>query len=490
MKLKLLSIICLLAYTLSASAAEEFEICGLSITDELAAQGNLVPTLNALEGVEATGVITYNSATQTLVLENAEITYTPDHEDEVIYFTKEATDFTIQLIGTNKLTNAYANAANAIVFPKNNHPNVTITGEGSLEVTSNNWYAVSLFSGKLYIHDTTVTFNGDIADNSNIGGTLEIKNATVTVSAVHSLGDIVLSQCAIVEPEDAIIKPHLWYMEERYYDIYKKGMDKIVIKPTESLTQFETSDGIKYAIKNATAKTAMAVSNSYHLYPSRNYNVQPQVSYNGVTYSVTGIADYAFGNTYVTNVTIPEGIWIIGDYAFEYCSFKKFVVPSTVNHIGDMAFAHCSELTDIELKEGLETIGNQAFLLCTGLTTVTIPSTVVRMVNSFLKCYNLETVIVKRQEPAEINYDTFSPSVYNEATLVVPDGTIEAYKAANNWKNFQHIIEQSAYNATSITEPSADAANSGQWYDLQGRHIPAQPMMKGIYIQRGRKTIR
>ena len=491
MKKKLLSLICMLTLTLSANAAEEIRICGLSITDELAAQGNLVPALNALDDVVAKGTVTYNSATQTLVLDNAEITYTPDHDDEVMYFTQDATDFTIQLKGTNKLINAFDGYANAIVFPRGYNLNVTITGEGSLEVTSKQWYAVSLFSGKLKILDTTVTFNGNVADNSAIGGTLEITNSTVTLTGAGRLTDIVLNQCAVVEPADAVIRPYVWD-DSYYYDIDKNGLGSIVIKPTSTLEQCQSWVSVYYAIKSSTEKTAMVVANDfYRMYRSHEYYIQPVMNLASGSYRVNEIADYAFNGTYVTNVPMAESnIERIGNYAFQQCNLKTVTLPSTVKHIGTRAFAQCSELTDIELNEGLETIGCYAFYQCLGLTTVTIPSTVNTMVNPFLKCFNLKTVIVKRQKPVDILYDTFPTNVYNDATLVVPDGTVEAYKTAKNWKNFQTIIEQSAYDAAlGIAATSAAAPSAGHWYDLQGRCLPGKPTKRGLYVQRGRKFI-
>ena len=43
--------------------------------------------------------------------------------------------------------------------------------------------------------------------------------------------------------------------------------------------------------------------------------------------------------------------------------------------------------------------------------------------------------------PPVIDYDTFTSTVRSNATLRVPQGTMEAYKAAQYWKDFQHIEE-------------------------------------------------
>ena len=63
-------------------------------------------------------------------------------------------------------------------------------------------------------------------------------------------------------------------------------------------------------------------------YKDTNYNsysgdivIPKSVSYNGTTYSVTGIGEWAFkGCSGLTSVTIPEGVTSIGERAFVGCS--------------------------------------------------------------------------------------------------------------------------------------------------------------------------
>jgi hypothetical protein len=55
--------------------------------------------------------------------------------------------------------------------------------------------------------------------------------------------------------------------------------------------------------------------------------------------NVKEIYNYAFYYTYITGVTIPEGVTKIGPYAFQLCKLKgKVVIPSTVTSIGTRAF--------------------------------------------------------------------------------------------------------------------------------------------------------
>lgn len=55
--------------------------------------------------------------------------------------------------------------------------------------------------------------------------------------------------------------------------------------------------------------------------------------------TVTKIADYAFYRSYITGVTLPEGLKTIGKHAFSYNYIKdQVIIPSTVTSIGSNAF--------------------------------------------------------------------------------------------------------------------------------------------------------
>lgn len=65
-----------------------------------------------------------------------------------------------------------------------------------------------------------------------------------------------------------------------------------------------------------------------------------------------------------TSVEIPEGVETIGDNAFAGNNFTEIVIPSTVKSIGKYAFSTkntLNEVTTLILPEGLTTIGNRAF---------------------------------------------------------------------------------------------------------------------------------
>ena len=99
--------------------------------------------------------------------------------------------------------------------------------------------------------------------------------------------------------------------------------------------------------------------------------------------SVTTIGKQAFGKKKLTSVVIPEGVETIGQGAFTANLLTTIKLPSTVKKIDSMAFAANNNLSKVELNEGLEFIGQRAFMKDSSLTgEITIPSTVKTVMTS------------------------------------------------------------------------------------------------------------
>ena len=216
--------------------------------------------------------------------------------------------------------------------------------------------------------------------------------------------------------------------------------------------------------------------------------------------SVTEIGKYAFEDcSSLTSITIPDSVTEIGKYAFYGCSSLTTVtIPDSVTEIGSNAFRSCSSLTSVTIGNNVTTLGTNPFYGCSkltefngkfasadkrclivngvlnsfapaGLTEYTIPDSVtvigdwafedcssltsVTIGNSvteigyyaFQDCTNLKEVFCKPITPptgASWMFDTNA----TDRKIYVPasddDSIINAYKAANGWKDYADYIEE------------------------------------------------
>ena len=139
------------------------------------------------------------------------------------------------------------------------------------------------------------------------------------------------------------------------------------------------------------------------------------------------IKDSAFSDcTGLTSITIPGTVTSIGDFAFSGCTgLTSMMIPDSVTSIGEQAFSGCDGLTSVTLPfvgsaagetvnthfgyifgvvpaslktvvlTGGSVIKDSAFSDCTGLTSITIPSTVTSIgASAFSDCVSLTNITI------------------------------------------------------------------------------------------------
>lgn len=82
-------------------------------------------------------------------------------------------------------------------------------------------------------------------------------------------------------------------------------------------------------------------------------------------------------NNTILQVNLLDGVTTIGRSAFKNCvGLTSVTIPSTVFSIGVGAFSDCSGLKSISIPNSITVIEGGAFQNCTGLTSIIIPSSV------------------------------------------------------------------------------------------------------------------
>ena len=137
---------------------------------------------------------------------------------------------------------------------------------------------------------------------------------------------------------------------------------------------------------------------------------------------------------------------------------KNTVIPDDVASIGDNAFLNCTGLTSVSIPISVTSIQAGAFEGCTGLTSITIPNSVTslgtnRLIGGLSFIYNneigggsnLTSVTVEIIDPSVAPGDNTVFTDVENAILYVPKGCKTAFEASDSWNNFKEIVETDSY---------------------------------------------
>ena len=282
-----------------------------------------------------------------------------------------------------------------------------------------------------------------------------------------------------------------------------------------------------YAFWGCSGLTSVTIPNSVTSINDYAFSGCSELTSVTIPNSVTSIGNYAFsGCSELTSVTIPNSVTSIGDYAFQYCSgLTSVTIPNSVTSINDGVFNGCFGLTSVTIPNSVTDIGNFAFRYCTNLESITIPNSVTYIGYGAFHCYHPDWYVNGNDGslsefnsmnfiPPILGQDPYSPSdncnnypffdtLYTNATLNIPIGSLEEYKSADGWKEFMNIkevdfggVDGVEEDAVSVSAKEGSIVVSGtdnaaiEVYNLSGQlvysgtdnviNVPS----KGIYIVR------
>ena len=122
--------------------------------------------------------------------------------------------------------------------------------------------------------------------------------------------------------------------------------------------------------------------------------------------SIATLQEYAFANcTGLSNITWYTGMSSVPKYAFYNTGITSLIIPNTITSIGIRAFENCDSLTSVTLSSA--TLNTCAFANCDNLTTINLTnsSSYALGVTSFEGCTGVTTI-------------TTSDTTFDGATLV------------------------------------------------------------------------
>lgn len=181
------------------------------------------------------------------------------------------------------------------------------------------------------------------------------------------------------------------------------------------------------------------------------------VDADGQRYRVVAIDSYAFYYTNLTSVNIPDGVTSIGSYAFYYCEKLTSVnIPDGVTSIYCSAFHGCNSLTSINIPDGVTSIGEWVFAECSSLTSINIPDSVTSIdYAAFIECSSLTSITIP-DGVTSIGREAFRDC--SSLTDVYYTGTEEQWNditKGSNWK--EYVPSTCIVHCTDGDIPIADA---------------------------------
>ena len=271
---------------------------------------------------------------------------------------------------------------------------------------------------------------------------------------------------------------------------------------------------------NATASSGLPVRYSYALVPrvESAYRV-PQIEGNNITFPQNGmyllVAIQDGNNEYaaatdtldVCAISDDEGLMYINGIYYKYTddgSALKVVrgynpyrgkveIPATVNgfpvtEVDGLAMYACYYLKELVIGDNVKICGHEAFGASINLCNVTLPVADVEFTHNWMfNCdRGIREIHCRSSIPYVVDEGIFNGAVdYDKCILYVPVGTKQAYRNAEVWKYFTHIVEENV--STSISNINVE--KKGVWYTLQGVKLFAKPNIPGVYIHNGKKII-
>jgi len=170
---------------------------------------------------------------------------------------------------------------------------------------------------------------------------------------------------------------------------------------------------------------------------------------------------------------------------YRNASLKKITLTDVPTEVFDNEFYGCTSLTDVSIGDGVTEIGDYAFSGCTSLDKFAFGENVTRIGDeAFSDCAAMTELTAEPITPPTCGTQALDDINKWTCQLYVNAASIDAYKAAEQWKEFFFISEEPT---TAIKAVAVDRSKSNKIYDLSGRKLNAPK--HGLNIINGKKVL-
>lgn len=141
------------------------------------------------------------------------------------------------------------------------------------------------------------------------------------------------------------------------------------------------------------------------------------------------------GDKELTELNIPESVEYIGNYQFTGGSFfTSLTLPPNLNSINIASFQNCSSLRTVEIPDNTGYLGDSCFEGCRGLTKLTLGPSIYNIGSkAFSGCSNLENIYALMPLP-RVSPNSFDG--VNRAKLTAPTDLVLEYAITSPWDRF------------------------------------------------------
>ena len=194
---------------------------------------------------------------------------------------------------------------------------------------------------------------------------------------------------------------------------------------------------------------------------------------------VTTIGDCAFYNgTNIKSLHLPAQMTSIGEGAFNKCTglTGEFSFPEGIEILRAYVLQDCSGITSVKLPNTLKEIYTYALAGC-DITELTLPASLTGIgMYGLADCKGLTSLTCLATTPPEAEKYAFLEIDCPNTPLYVPEGSVEAYQNAEEWKKFNPILPiASPTDVEQITNDELPATvkilHNGQIFILRGDKV-------------------